>query len=180
MNEVMCLAEHLDIKIFYQDTDSMHIEKSRLNDLVAAYNKEYNRELIGSNLGQFHSDFDELTGDVYATKSIFLGKKAYIDMLENDKGEHSVHYRMKGVPLKCIKYYALMNFTNMTLDQYKSIDSKQERIAIKREALWKLYMKLYEGDSITFDLNLTQVRFRRNALRQMETVSKFTRKVSFK
>ncbi len=26
MNEVMCLAERLDIKIFYQDTDSMHIE----------------------------------------------------------------------------------------------------------------------------------------------------------
>ena len=33
MNEVMTTAEDLDIKIFYQDTDSMHIEKSRLKDL---------------------------------------------------------------------------------------------------------------------------------------------------
>ena len=37
MNEVMFTAEYLDIKIFYQDTDSMHIEKSRLKDLSKEY-----------------------------------------------------------------------------------------------------------------------------------------------
>jgi hypothetical protein len=31
MNEVMTTAEDLDIKIFYQDTDSMHIEKDKLD-----------------------------------------------------------------------------------------------------------------------------------------------------
>ena len=30
MNEVMTTAEDLDIKIFYQDTDSMHIEKDKI------------------------------------------------------------------------------------------------------------------------------------------------------
>ena len=37
MNEVMFTAEDLDIKIFYQDTDNMHIEKTRLKDLSEEY-----------------------------------------------------------------------------------------------------------------------------------------------
>ena len=37
MNEVMCTVEDLDIKIIYQDTDSIHIEKSRLKDLSKEY-----------------------------------------------------------------------------------------------------------------------------------------------
>ena len=85
MNEVMTTAEDLDIKIFYQDTDSMHIEKSRLKDLEIEFKKRYNRELVGKNLGQFHNDFDELN-DSWAYKSIFNGKKCYIDMLTNEEG----------------------------------------------------------------------------------------------
>ena len=178
MNEVMTLAEYLGIKIFYQDTDSMHIEKDRLNDLVEAYKSKYGRDLIGANMGQFHSDFDELTGDVYATKSIFLGKKAYIDILENDKGEHSVHYRMKGIPLECIKYHALMSYTKLSLDEYKLLE-KDEKMKVKIDALWALYADLYNNKTIEFDLKLTRERFRRNATRKIESVSKFTRNVCF-
>ena len=179
MNEVMTLAEYEGIKIFYQDTDSMHIEKDRLNDLVKAYKLKYGRDLIGADMGQFHSDFDELTGDVYATKSIFLGKKAYIDILENDKGEHSVHYRMKGIPLKCIKYHALLHYTKLSLEEFKSL-SKTDRMNILIDALWKLYLDLYNNKTIEFDLKLTQERFKRNAARKIETVGKFTRNISFK
>ena len=57
------------------------------------------------------------------------GKKAYIDMLINDKSEHGVHYRMKGVSLDCIELYA--NEHNMTL-----ID---------------VYDKSLHNESITFD-----------------------------
>ena len=39
MNEVMTLSEDLDIKIFYQDTDSMHIEKDKLKLLENEYLK---------------------------------------------------------------------------------------------------------------------------------------------
>ena len=77
MNEVMFTAEDLDIKIIYQDTDSMHIEKSRLKDLSEEYKH-------GKNMGQFHSDFDELE-DSCAYQSIFNCKKCYIDMLVDDK-----------------------------------------------------------------------------------------------
>ena len=72
MNEVMTLSEDLDIKIFYQDTDSMHIEKDKLKLLENEYLKVYNRELIGDKMGQFHNDFDEVK-DGYTTESIFLG-----------------------------------------------------------------------------------------------------------
>ena len=51
MNEVMCLAEDLKIKMFYQDTDSIHMEDSRVKDLEEAFYKKYGRHLIGKNLG---------------------------------------------------------------------------------------------------------------------------------
>ena len=101
MNEVMCTAEDLGIRIFYQDTDSMHIELNRLNELAAEYKSRFGRELIGKNLGQFHNDFDEVE-DGYAYNSMFCGKKVYIDMLKNDDGEYGVHYRMKGVSLNTV------------------------------------------------------------------------------
>lgn len=47
MNEVMCLAEDLKIKMFYQDTDSIHMEDSRVKDLEKAYYKKFGRHLIG-------------------------------------------------------------------------------------------------------------------------------------
>ena len=152
----MCTAEDIDIKIFYQDTDSMHIEKARLNELAIEYKKRFNRELIGKNLGQFHNDFDEVA-DGFAYHSIFLGKKAYIDMLINDKSEHSVHYRMKGVSLDCIELYA--NEHNMSLIE--------------------VYDKLLHNESITFDLLSTQPRFKYNKNRTMTSAKEFKRKVSF-
>ena len=37
MNEVMVLAYDLGIRIYYQDTDSMHIELDRISDLEIAF-----------------------------------------------------------------------------------------------------------------------------------------------
>jgi hypothetical protein len=111
MNEVLCLAEEKEIKIYYQDTDSMHIEEQDIEPLSDAFTKKYNRELIGKNMGQFHSDFSlDGASDVYATKSIFLGKKSYIDELKgvSKTGEiiTGYHIRMKGIPNACIEYTA--------------------------------------------------------------------------
>ena len=90
MNEVMCLADDLNINIYYQDTDSMHIDDHSIKTLSDEYKKLYNRDLIGESMGQFHSDF---SGGNYATKSIFLGKKCYLDVLDTGK----LHIRMKGI-----------------------------------------------------------------------------------
>ena len=41
MNEVMCTAEDLKIGIFYQDTDSMHIEMKRLLELATEFKNRF-------------------------------------------------------------------------------------------------------------------------------------------
>lgn len=139
MNEVMCTAEDLGIQIYYQDTDSMHIQKNKINDLANEYFKRFNRELIGKNLGQFHNDFDEVA-DGYAYKSIFVGKKMYVDLLKNDKGETGIHYRMKGVNLDCVKLYA---------EEHNC-------------EIFDVYNKLFNGETLTFDLLKAKPCFKMN------------------
>jgi len=103
MNEVFDIANSLNLPIYYTDTDSIHCNLEDIPAIEKEYLRIYNKPLIGVNLGQFHVDFD-LKGavtEIYATKSIFLGKKSYIDLIEstNAKGEKitGVHYRLKGI-----------------------------------------------------------------------------------
>ncbi|EAX73803.1 hypothetical protein TVAG_111730, partial [Trichomonas vaginalis G3] len=99
MCEVFCTAEDLGMDIFYSDTDSMHLYNEDIPRLAEEFEKRYGRVLIGKNLGQFHSDFAEITPgkQSLAYKSIFCGKKTYIDLLTNDLNEVAFHCRMKGV-----------------------------------------------------------------------------------
>ena len=108
-------------------------------------------------MGQFHDDFNEIKNG-YTTESIFLGKKAYIDMLENNEGEHGIHYRMKGITLECIKEYANENKMSI-LDVYK---------------------KLLNNESITFDLLTVKPAFKTDKNRQIRSVKDFKRCVCFK
>ena len=122
MNEVMCLAEDIGATIDYTDTDSMHIDFDSVERLGAAFKEKYGRELIGKKLGQFHTDFDfecsyhivdgkllrvgnsiESKGEIHACQSIFLGKKSYIDRLQDEEGNEAYHIRLKGIPSKCIQ-----------------------------------------------------------------------------
>ncbi len=139
MNEVMCLAEDKGLKIFYQDTDSLHIDYDDVTILKKEFTKKYGRELDGKKLGQFHIDFDLYDEDgnecknVYAEKSIFLGKKCYLDCLVGEIDGRIVrgfHIRMKGVPSSTVKYTA-------------------EQMGI---GLYELYELLYNGNKIRFDL----------------------------
>ena len=154
MNEVMCTAEDLNINIYYQDTDSIHIQKNRLNELADEYQKRFGRELIGKNLGQFHNDFDEVA-DGYAYQSIFDGKKMYVDLLKNDKGETGIHYRMKGVNLECVKIYA-----------------EENKISI-----FDVYKKIYENESITFDLLKATAGIKMNDNMTTSNCKEFKRKI---
>lgn len=137
MNEVICLAEDNNINIYYQDTDSMHIVNKEVNKLSKIFKKKYNKELLGKNLGQFHCDFDMKNhNNIVSTRSIFLGKKIYIDELkgiENETGKTNIdyHIRLKGIPGSCVNYEARKQFDNNVM---------------------KLYESLYDGEKITFDL----------------------------
>ena len=154
MNEVMCTAEDIGIKIYYQDTDSMHIQKNKINNLAEEYKKRYGRELIGKNLGQFHNDFDEVENG-YAYKSIFVGKKMYVDMLKNEKDESGIHYRMKGVNLDCVKLYSEENNCE----------------------IFDIYNKLYNDDEITFDLLKAKPCFKMNDNQTVTNLSTFERTI---
>ena len=154
MNEVMCTAEDIGIKIYYQDTDSMHIQKNKINYLAEEYKKRFGRELIGKNLGQFHNDFDEVENG-YAYKSIFVGKKMYVDMLKNEKNESGIHYRMKGVNLDCVKLYSEENNCE----------------------IFDIYNKLYNGDEITFDLLKAKPCFKMNDNQTVTNLLNFERTI---
>ncbi len=166
MNEVMCLAEDKNIDLYYQDTDSIHLRNEHIPILSSAFKETYNRELIGKGLGQFHSDFD-LPGcsNIVATKSIFLGKKCYIDKLEgvNKAGEKETgfHIRMKGIPEKCIHYVV--------------------EHSPKYNDVMDLYIDLYNGNEVAFDLTNggAKANFKFNKDYTINTLSIFTRKIKF-
>jgi len=143
MNEVQNIAYNNDIRILYRDTDSMHMFDKDIPLLQQKFKEEYNRELIGSNMGQFHSDFNSsiLKGDIYSIRSIILGKKCYLDVLEgkdkNGNIAHDLHIRMKGIPLDVIKITADTKLSGT--DNFNSVIN--------------LYELLYKGESIDFDLH---------------------------
>jgi hypothetical protein len=165
MNEVMCLAEDKGLDIFYQDTDSLHIKDQDIEILSSAFKEKYGRDLIGKNMGQFHSDF-KIDGckNIIARRSIFLGKKSYIDELEGiDANGNTVieyHARMKGIPPACLDY-AVME---------RGLDN-----------LFQLYELLWDGNAIKVDLtnNGEKANFKFMPNYVCKTLSFFERTIKF-
>ena len=120
MNEVFDIANDKNYPIYYTDTDSLHCNYDDVEKIEKQFKLKYDRELTGKQLGQFHIDFEMKDKDgnkrqgkneeIYATKSIFLGKKCYIDKLESKDGNGKLitdyHYRMKGITVEGLKYEA--------------------------------------------------------------------------
>lgn len=132
MNQLMCLADDLHIDVYYQDTDSIHVRRDCVPALEQEFFNKYHRQLRGTNLCQFHPDFDPIddkstVDEITAIESYFLGKKLYLDKLCDDRGNIGFHVRMKGVSQKSIEHEAKGDYL-------------------------KLYRALYEGETIVFDL----------------------------
>ena len=170
MNEVIGTAEDNDLKIYYQDTDSIHINDTDIKPLIEIYEKKFNRRFIGKNLGQFHSDFEiEGCDNPYSEECIILGKKCYLDKLKGVDKEGKIHIdyhlRMKGVPNKSIIH---------STKKYYGGD------------FVKLYSNLYTGKKVNFDLlckdklgvsHRTQFQFNKDYT--IETSQKFERELQF-
>ena len=155
----MCLAFDLGIKIFYQDTDSMHIEKDKIELLSNAFKEKYNRELIGKSLGQFHSDFEPINNHKetpYAIESIFVAKKIYMDKLTDSSGEIGYHLRGKGITQQSIKALTSEKFNGDFVKTYES---------------------LFNEESLTFDLTAGQPSFAFSSDFTVSSRSEFLRKV---
>lgn len=180
MNEVMCLAEDNNCEIFYQDTDSMHMYQEDIPKLSSAFSKKYNRELIGENLGQFHSDFEikytddkgdeRKCKDVYSRNFVGLGKKCYIDELvgtaHDGKEIIDYHIRMKGV-------------SNSTLEYELQQELKKENPYYTN--MLEMYQHLFKGNSIDFDLTegMGKSRFKISKSFGVSTIDKFSREIKF-
>jgi hypothetical protein len=146
MNEVMCLAHDVvPNSIYYQDTDSMHILSSAIPVLERAFKQKYGtqngsgKELIGKDMGQFHSDFCSRDGNDQvdcACESFFIAKKIYCDVLKMKDESLNIMYRMKGICRESTESEAQERYPDS--DIVKSIR--------------KLYEALFEGNRIDFDL----------------------------
>lgn len=173
MNEVMCLAELNSIPIFYQDTDSMHLYKKDVPRLARLFEQEYGRQLIGKELGQFHSDFaiPKEYSNEYAEESYFVAPKAYVDKVVASLSNPDLavsqglsptfeqyHVRLKGVPSDSILAYCADNFQT-PLD---------------------LFARLYRDERVEFDILADQrVSFDFRADFTVESRMEFTRSICF-
>ncbi|CAL6029092.1 DNA_polymerase [Hexamita inflata] len=164
MNEVMCLADDNKLPIFYQDTGSMQIEIDSIEILKQKYFEKYNRDLIGENMGQFHTDYDSDLGKVlYADQAVYVAKKVYCARLvvqrDSDKSiTVDYHIRMKGASIGAID---------------KECNEKYEGDYIK------LYENLFNHhNTTTFDLCANKPVFQFKGL-EVKTMDNFFREIKF-
>ena len=154
---MICCAEDLNIPIFYQDTDSIHIHQSNLCLLANEFMKRYNRELIGKQLGQFHSDFNSFgsTDEMpVAVRSVFVMKKGYIDQLKNSTEEIAFHIRLKGIPSDLVVKKANELFPNDIQCFYEDgLAYPMSSVSDNNEySVFHLYKHIYNNEMIEFDL----------------------------
>lgn len=174
MNELICLGEDLNLNIYYQDTDSIHIEDKEIEILKNAYELKYNKNLIGEEMGEFHSDFNDkfnINEEIIKVKNvvsialIVLGKKAYIDKLRGTDKNGNIHYnyhiRLKGVSSEAIEHFK-------TSKNYKNE--------------FDIYNDLYNGKALKFDLTAGGKKpcFEFNKYYNVNSKDEFKREVKFK
>ena len=163
MNRVFDCAGDFDI--YYQYTDSVHLNYGDVDTTEHIYKERYGSELVGEELGHFHIDFsmDNANTETYAIESVFLGKKTYMNILEpTDKDGKTIiseHIRMKGIPAPCITCYA-----------------EQHNITVV-----DVCTKLFKNKTIKFDLTNGSTKFvcRNNKYNTISNVSGFTRKCQY-
>jgi hypothetical protein len=165
MNEIFNVFNDLKIAVLYTDTDSLHCVNNGLQLVRHEYERRYGRALIGSNLGQLQHDFT-LDGanekkEIYATNSIFLGRKCYIDKITDGK-RTGLYYKMKGVPEHSIK--------NLADEKYEG-------------DVYKVYQALARGEKLKFVLNPSILQpsfeFRNTAGIYTRPIGTFSRELEF-
>ena len=77
MNKVFNCADDCDIKSYYQDNDSIHLNYGDVDTVVKMYKEKYGLELVGEDLGNVHIDFsmDKSNSEIYAIESFFLVRR---------------------------------------------------------------------------------------------------------
>ena len=144
MDKVFDVSNDCGVKIYYQYTDSIHLNYDDVDKIVKRiYKQNHNQDLVGDGLGNFHVDFsmDGAVTEIYGVESLFLGKETYIDMLESTDTYcntiNSEHIRCRGIPTSCIQFMAIQD----------------------KKVVWICIRSLYKGKAIEFDLTDTLTQF---------------------
>jgi len=144
MNEIFDIANEMGFPIFYTDTDSMHIYDEHIKPLSDEFKRIHNRELIGKQLCQFHSDFDAdgYNGNITSAGFLALGKKSYIDILQCDgKIISQQHLRMKGITKEGLEH------------TQRKYDNTWDTKDITKMGAMPLYLDLAKGNEVKILLN---------------------------
>jgi len=176
MNEVMCTAEDVGVRIHYQDTDSMHLVKAHLPKLAEALKERYGDRPLGSlisgepgydgkewktkvpeALGRFHGDFAPLVNDenlAYQYEApvslfcAFVGKKMYYDdLLQRHKTDPSKN--------KTGSHAKMKGISGKSLDLYA-----KEYYGSSEKPIKDLYLDLMRMGKHSFDLVKGGVKFK--------------------
>jgi len=172
INEVYDIASTNNLTIYYGDTDSIHVNDDEIQTLSEKFTEKYGRQLIGDYMGQFHSDFKHKNKDcknVVSEKSIYLGRKAYVNYLSgvdsNNVSHSCIHARMRG-----INEVSLIN-------EARKLENKN-----MKDNVFEIYEKLI-SESIEFVLNPSEekmaFKFTSRGVQKRVTDS-FKRVISFK
>ncbi len=169
MNEVFNVANDINCPIYYTDTDSLHCKFDDVIKIENEYREMYGKELNGKNLEQFHTDFDlhGACSEIYATKSIFLGKKSYLDCLvstdANGKKITGYHTRLKGITSEGMEH-AAKDYSDGYFGLYKDLaEGKKKKIILNPYNVETNHKKTLfvfkDGKVATQDIFIREVKF---------------------
>lgn len=168
MNEVFDVANDNNYPIYYTDTDSLHCNLEDVSKLEQKYKEKYNKQLNGKNLEQFHTDFDlnDSVGEIYANKSIFLGKKSYLDVLQSKNKNGTIingyHIRLKGITEAGLKNTS-KKYKNSYEGLYTDLAKGKEI-----EIILNPYDEEEEKHKIMFEYVNGQVKTRKKFIRKVQ------------
>jgi hypothetical protein len=164
MNRVTHVLQDIGGHVVYTDTDSCHASELAIAHLASEYRRRYDKDILGEELGQFSTDFDKIKnsdgvegGTPSAIRTIVLGKKAYLDILMDERGETHTHFRMKAIPGDVMKLHAA-----------------KEAVAVV-----DLYDQMYKGRRIDFEMTEGSLCFRVRKDHSIHTLTSSTRSVAF-
>lgn len=191
MMEVISTAEENNINVYYQDTDSMHLEASQVTLLGDKFEEKYGRELIGKQLGQFHSDFDTFeledgTRNKFTVSSMCIinGKKCYLDVLTNgDKAfghsQDDIQFKSNNIwNGKKVQYHVRAKGVNAKAI-YNKVDELNKEFDYNNFTIVDIYMGLLRDLSYKFDISSAISTFKMNNNQHVNTIH-MTRNIQFK
>lgn len=150
LNEVIDCADEIECTWNYKDTDSLHIEDEKIQELELKFQEKFGRRLLPEEgdeigeLGQFHTDFDLYGSKTpVAIESMFLAPKTYCDRLVCKKNSQikGFHFRIKGICKESLLDEVENNYQDDIMSLYTSGNVIEFNMLVGRKAKFEFDKK---------------------------------------